>query len=193
MKSGATDHYRPDIVLFVNGIPLSIIECKRPDIKDSLRQAIAQHIRNQQEDGIRQLYIYSQLNTSIATDSAMYGTAGTPEQFWGHWTEKFASAEEEMNHKSHLTALKNEPLTPQQKDRLFGDRFKYVRAYFEALESKTIIPAVQDGYLMNVYTPKRFLDLIFGFIVYDNNVKKVARYQQYFAIKKTIERISSID
>lgn len=55
MRSGSREHYRPDIVLFVNGIPLCIIECKRPDMKEPLAQAISQHTRNQQEDGIRHL------------------------------------------------------------------------------------------------------------------------------------------
>ena len=45
LRTGRNDHYRPDIVLFVNGIPLVVIECKRPDIKESLEQAISQHLR----------------------------------------------------------------------------------------------------------------------------------------------------
>ena len=53
MRSNSKEHYRPDIVLFVNGIPFGIIECKRPDMKDPLEQAISQQLRSQQEDGIR--------------------------------------------------------------------------------------------------------------------------------------------
>jgi type I restriction enzyme R subunit len=49
LRSGSNDTYRPDVVLFVNGIPLCVIECKRPDIKGSLMQSVSQHIRNQQE------------------------------------------------------------------------------------------------------------------------------------------------
>jgi type I restriction enzyme R subunit len=55
-RTGMMDTYRPDIVLFVNGIPLCVIECKRPDIKDSLKQAISQHLRNQKED-VRNVFI----------------------------------------------------------------------------------------------------------------------------------------
>ncbi len=43
MRSNSKDHYRPDLVLFVNGIPLCIIECKRPDMKTPLAQAIPHH------------------------------------------------------------------------------------------------------------------------------------------------------
>jgi hypothetical protein len=46
----------PDIVLFVNGIPFAVIECKRPDIKGPLEQAISQNIRNQRDVGGGALY-----------------------------------------------------------------------------------------------------------------------------------------
>ena len=42
---------RPDIVLFVNGIPLAVIECKRPDERDAVEVGISQHLRNQRDDG----------------------------------------------------------------------------------------------------------------------------------------------
>jgi type I restriction enzyme R subunit len=67
-KTGSHDSYIPDIVLFVNGIPLCVIECKRPDMKDPIPQAISQHIRNQQEDGIRSLYVYTQIALALATN-----------------------------------------------------------------------------------------------------------------------------
>jgi type I restriction enzyme R subunit len=87
MRTGSKDHYRPDVVLFVNGIPLCVIECKRPDIKEPLTEAISQHTRNQQEDGIRHLYIYSQLLLSLATLQAKYATTDTKEEFWASWKE----------------------------------------------------------------------------------------------------------
>lgn len=192
MKTWSKEHYRPDIVLFVNGIPMCVIECKRPDMKDPIEQAISQHIRNQQEDWIRQLYVYSQLNLSIATDKAIYWTAWTPEKFRGHWTEKFETANEEIDYKWKLFNLKRTPLDTDQKDKLFSDRFKYVRNYFDELERDWTLPTLQDQYLLNLCKPKRLLELVFGHIVYDNNIKKIARYQQYFAIKKTIRKISEI-
>ena len=70
MRTGSKEHYRPDIVLFVNGIPLCIMECKRPDIKEPITEAISQHTRHQQEDGVRHLYIYSQLLLSISNFQA---------------------------------------------------------------------------------------------------------------------------
>lgn len=193
MRSTSKEHYRPDIVLFVNGIPLCIIECKRPDMKEPLDQAISQHLRSQQEDGIRSLYVYAQLVLSIATDQASYATNGTPEKFWGKWEEKFSPPEDEKKYQEKLQILKNTSLSAQQKEKLFSDRFRYVRHYFDALESQTIFPTLQDTYLYNLCRPERLLDLVFNFVLFDNGKKKISRYQQYFAIKKTIQRINHID
>lgn len=193
MRSICKEHYRPDLVLFINGIPVCIIECKRPDMKDPIKQAISQHLRNQQEDGIRALYVYSQLSLSIATQEASYATNATPEKFWAHWEEKFLSDSEEKNYREELQALKNKKLTNEQKDTLFSDRFKYVRQYFDELEAASILPTIQDEYLYGLCHPTRLMDLIFNFILFDNGEKKVARYQQFFAIKKSMQRITQLE
>jgi type I restriction enzyme R subunit len=193
MRSTSKEHYRPDLVLFINGIPICIIECKRPDKKEPLKQAISQHLRSQQEDGIRHLYVYSQLLISTATQEALYATNGTPEKFWAKWKEKFETPQEEQSYLNHLTSLKNQPLTETQKTKLFAGRFAYVRQYFDALEQENILPTVQDQYLMGLCSPKRLMDLIFNFVLYDNGDKKIARYQQYFAIKKSIKRILHLE
>ncbi len=52
LRSERTDTYRPDVILFINGIPMVVIECKSPKIKHPIDQSIEQHLRNQQEDGI---------------------------------------------------------------------------------------------------------------------------------------------
>lgn len=199
MRSHSKEHYRPDLVLFVNGIPLCVIECKRPDMKEPLAQAISQHLRNQQEDGIRALYVYSQITMSVATQEAAYATNATPEKFWAKWIEKFegdTEAErnaEEEKYKQHLQQLKNQPLTIEQKEKLFADRFKYVRKYFDDLEKENILPTVQDEYLFGLCRPERLMDIIFNFILFDNAEKKIARYQQFFAIKKSMKRILQIE
>jgi type I restriction enzyme R subunit len=193
MRSTSKEHYRPDLVLLVNGIPLCIIECKRPDMKEPLAQAISQHLRSQQEDGIRHLYVYSQLTLSIAAQEASYATNSTPEKFWSKWQEKFDTEAEEKAYKSKLFELKNSPLTLAQKNKLFSGRFKYVRQCFDALENAEILPTKQDEYLYGLCSPKRLLDIVFSFILFDNGAKKVARYQQYFAVKKSMRRLSAVD
>lgn len=191
MRSGSKEHYRPDLVLFVNGIPLCVIECKRPDMKDPLSQAISQHLRNQKEDGIRHLYAYSQLVLSISADHALYATNGTSEKFWGTWQEKYESKEKQQADEQKLYDLKNMPLPLVQKDKLFADRFRYVRQYFDLLESQPLLPTAQDRYLFHLCEPTRLMDLVFNFIIFDDGEKKISRYQQFFAIKKAVKRLVS--
>jgi len=47
----------------------------------------------------------------------------------------------------------------------------------------------QDRALISLLHPERLLDIIRNFIIYDNNVKKICRYKQYFAVKKCMDRI----
>ncbi len=92
-----------------------------------------------------------------------------------------------------MQEIKNQPLSIEQKDKLFGDRFRYVRQYFDDLETETIEPTVQDEYLYGLCRPERLMDLIFNFVLYDNGEKKIARYQQFFAIKKAMQRMLQIE
>lgn len=193
MRSGSKEHYRPDIVLFVNGIPLGIIECKRPDIKEPIPQAISQHLRNQQENGIRSLYIYAQTIISLATNQGKFATLGTPEKFWSHWDEKFTSVEEEQNYTAELENLKNTTLPKVVKDKIFSDRFHYMRHYFDAVEQEPILPTEQDRYLFSLCRPSRLMDFAFNFILFDNGEKKIARYPQYFAIKKAMQQLTHLE
>ncbi len=59
LRMNGKDNARPDIVLFVNGIPLAIIECK--DSSVPIIQAISQNIRNQKNDYIPQLFKFIQI------------------------------------------------------------------------------------------------------------------------------------
>jgi type I restriction enzyme, R subunit len=193
MRSTSKEHYRPDLVLFVNGIPLCIIECKRPDMKEPLTQAISQTLRNQQEDGIRNLYVYSQLLLCISSNDGVYGSNDTKPKFFSKWIEKFADIKEEAEYKRKLNELKNKSLSSKQKESLFADRFKYVKDYFDELEREEIYPTVQDEYLFNLCRPERLMDISFNFILFEDNVKKITRYQQFFAIKKSMQRIKVIE
>ena len=163
-RAGSNDTYRPDIVLFVNGIPLVVIECKRPDIKGAEEQAISQHLRNQQEDGIRSLYVYSALLLAIGNSFGSYATTGSPAQFWSKWHEMFINKEEEADYWTRLQKL---------------------------VAERGVTP--QDEYLYNLCRPERLLELIFHFTIYDAGIKKLARYQQYFTVKQTVERVKTIE
>ncbi|OGH56407.1 MAG: restriction endonuclease subunit R [Candidatus Lindowbacteria bacterium RIFCSPLOWO2_12_FULL_62_27] len=185
-RTGSYATRRPDIVLFVNGIPFGVIECKRPDIKDALEQAVSQQIRNQRDREIPKLFIYSQLVMAAAKNEAKYATAGTAAKFWSVWRE--AGLDE-----AELLRLVNKPLRGDQKQRLFSDRFSYVRDYFDALEQAGGRELTeQDKAIYCLCRPRRLLELAYQFVVFDAGEKKVARYQQYFAVKKTIERVAKV-
>ena len=185
---------RPDVVLFVNGIPLVVIECKRPDKEGSTGEksvfvGISQHIRNQKDDEIPHLFQYSQLLLSISKNEAMYATTKTEKKFWTVWKE-------ETNIEEDVHRLINMPLPDLAKRDLYAHR-EYavaVMRYFEDLEKDgERLPTVQDRMLHGLLRPERLLELIYQFIVYDAGEKKIARHQQYFAVKETIARVTHLD
>ena len=77
---------RPDIVLFINGIPFAVIECKKPDI--SVEQAVEQTIRNQKNDYIPQLYKFAQIVMATNKNEVKYATTATAKKFWNVWKEE---------------------------------------------------------------------------------------------------------
>ena len=121
-RSGSHETRRPDIVLFVNGIPLVVIECKRPDMKDPIGQAISQQIRNQQQDQIPRLFFYAQLLLAVSKNEAKYATVGTPPKFWSVWKENFSQSDaDDLNKRVNL------PLSESQIDRTFASREFWIR------------------------------------------------------------------
>ena len=129
--------YRPDVVCYVNGIPLVVIEAKRPvsSTKDAamVTEGISQHLRNQKVDGIQDLYAYSQLLLSISGTDGRYGTTGTPAKFWGTWTEAEITEAE-------MQAVKSTPLSEAQRAALFADKPKWMQNDFNGLHSSPVWP-----------------------------------------------------
>ena len=193
LRSGSSEHYRPDIVLFINGIPVVVIECKSPKIKDPIDKSIEQHLRNQQEDGIRALYQYSNLAMGLATNEAKYATTATQKEFWSFWKELFKTKAEETAWLDELQALKNQPLPTNERTTLFQERYKNVWTFFQNLEKEEQAVTEQDKLLFSICKPERLLDLFFNFTLYDDGIKKVTRYQQYFAVHNTLDKVVKTD
>ncbi len=63
-----------------------------------------------------------------------------------------------------------------------------IRKHFAELGER--LPTAQDRLLYALLRPQRLLELIYQFIVYDDGVKKIARYQQFFAVQATIDRVA---
>ncbi len=190
LREGRNDHYRPDIVLFVNGIPMVVIECKSPRIKEPVDKAIQQHLRNQQDDGIRSLYHYSNLVMALSSDDAMYATTATTKEFWGAWKEVFRTETEQKTYNEGIHELKNSALPQDERTVLFRERFRNVLQYFDKLEAEEQLVTTQDKTLYSICRPERLLKLTHDYTLYDEGVKKVARYQQYFAVEETISKIT---
>lgn len=145
---------RPDIVLFINGIPFAVIECKAPHI--AVEQAIEQNIRNQQNEYIPQLFKFVQIIMATNKNSVKYATTATPKKFWSVWKEQ-------------NNAFLNETI-----QRFITDR----------------MATEQDKNIISLFTPNRTMEIIRFFVLYDANVKKICRYQQYFAIREIISTIN---
>lgn len=148
---------RPDIVLFINGIPFAVIECKAPHIP--VEQAVEQMIRNQQADYIPQLFKYAQIVMATNKNTVKYATAGTPKKFWSVWKEQDA-------------AFLDSGLAQFVADR---------------------VPTEQDRNIISLFRRERLMELTRYFVLFDANVKKICRYQQYFAIQEIMKTIAQQD
>jgi len=148
---------RPDIVLFVNGIPFAVIECKKASI--SMNQGISQMIRNQGKDYAPHLFKFIQIVMSTNKNETKYATCNTPKKFWSVWKE---------------------------------EKEEWLQNWLD----KTVegrLPTMQDKNIISLFHPERLLELTQFFTLFDKDVKKVARYQQYFAIKEIIKTIEERD
>ena len=182
----------PDIVCFVNGLPLVVIEAKRPDSnkegKSTNAEAISQHIRNQGQAEIPHLYAYSQLLLAVNGHEGLYATCGTPEKFWAKWKE-------EQIPEAEFVRLKNHKLSDEQLDGLFKHRpAKAKDDYLSLVAAGDLTVTDQDRLIVSLLRPERLLDMTRLFTLFDKKAGKiVARYQQVFGIKALIERINTFD
>lgn len=148
---------RPDIVLFINGIPIAVIECKAPHIP--VDEAVGQMIRNQQATYIPQLFKFAQLVVATNKNAVKYATAGTPKKFWSVWKEQDADWLQ-----TRLKALVPDRMSTEQ-----------------------------DRNIVSLFSRERVFELIRYFILFDANVKKVCRYQQFFAVREIMKTIAESD
>lgn len=87
---------RPDLVIYVNGIALAVMELKRSKV--SVHDGIRQTIGNQQENFIRPFFSTVQLLFAGNDSQGLYyGVIDTPEKFWLRWKEPDASIPNELD------------------------------------------------------------------------------------------------
>lgn len=190
-REGSDKTRRPDIILFVNGIPLVVIECKSSSQKEPMKEATSQNIRNQKEGNIPRLFYYSQIVMGVCGNEAMYATAGTDAKYWSVWKEK------ENNEAFEVTVQEKVelPLDDEKLTVLIEGSKQIGMPYrIPAVNDLNIKRQVttQDRTLFALCRPDRLLDLTYKYILFDGPDKKIARYQQYFAVEKIMKRIQTL-
>jgi type I restriction enzyme, R subunit len=154
-------------VLFVNGIPLVVIECKSPKISSPMEQGIHQLLRysNQraevgEDEGCERLFYYNQVMVSTFYQEARAATIGAGYEHYMEWKD---TSPVPMSEVAESLGKKN-------------------------LKSQEMLVAgmLRKGHL---------LDIIRNFIVYDQvdgrQVKLICRYQQFRAVQKAIHRLTT--
>lgn len=153
--SGLTDNVIPDVILFVNGLPLVVVECKSPFVSNPIAQGVKQ-LQRYQSDADR-LFYYNEILISTCGQQTKYATVGAKLRHYGEWKDPYPMT---------LSDLDSEVNT-------------------------------QDVLVAGMLTKGNLLDLIQNFIVYEpeggRTIKKLARYQQFRAVNKAIDRIVNAD
>ena len=161
---GSKKHVIPDVVVFVNGLPLAVIECKSPTIGDAWKAEAVKQLRRYQEadttwkdQGAPRLFEAAQILVGTCGERAVYGTVGTPARFFLEWKEPY-------------------PLSVKQ----LGDK----------LGRK---PTPQDILLYGLLEPRNLLDIVRNFVVFEveggRTVRKLTRYKQFMAVNEALRRI----
>lgn len=148
------DIFRPDLLLFVNGVPLATIECKASHHR--LDEALAQ--LDGYQASFPAQFVFNQVCVGLNRRQGLYGAILTPPAFYTRY-------------------------------RLQDAELAAVGAVLGA------DPSEQDQLLWALFEPGRFLELITHFVLFETRdgrtVKKLPRYQQWRAVRKTIARLTA--
>jgi type I restriction enzyme R subunit len=160
---GTENHIYPDITLFLNGLPVAVIECKSPKVKDPIPEAIEQLLRysEQRSDSIREgnmeLFFFNQVMVATCRDTAKFGTITThSEKHFYRWTDPY-------------------PLT------------------VDDIATGSSAPNDQQRLVAGMFSKQNLLSLIQSYTIFktDSNrtIKVVGRYQQFRAVKMILNRL----
>ena len=166
-RDGPEDDERlviPDLVLFVNGIPLVVMEAKSPSLLDVWKSQAVRQLRRYQEAGPEwqgrgapELFHYNLLCVAHCGTAASYATLHAPENAYFEWKWLGSYTEEEVRR--------------QVRGGTPGPGPAYCR----------------------VALPATLLDILRDYVVYEPErgrlVKKLPRYQQYRAVRAALSRI----
>ena len=161
---GSKKHVIPDVVAFVNGLPLAVIECKSPTIGDAWKAEAVKQLRRYQEadtrwkdQGAPRLFEAAQVLVGTCGERAVYGTVGTPDRFFLEWKEPY-------------------PLSVEQLGETLGRE-----------------PTPQDVLLYGLLERRNLLDVVRNFVAFEvdggKTVRKLTRYRQFIAVNEAMRRI----
>ncbi|MFA5545880.1 MAG: HsdR family type I site-specific deoxyribonuclease, partial [Sphaerochaetaceae bacterium] len=153
---------RPDIVLYVNGIALGVLELKRSTV--SVSEGIRQNLDNQKHLFIGPFFHTMQLvMAGNDTEGLRYGSIETSEKYYLAWKE---IREQNLDNPNLL------------------DMTASIR---EQSQNQSIL---LDKHIVQMLNKERFLELIHDFIVFDKGIKKLCRHNQYFGVKSSQDFIN---
>src|SRR5262249_46973734 len=101
---GTDGHIIPDITLFLNGLPVAVIECKSPKVKETIPEAIDQMLRYSEQrghkgEGNQALFHFNQLLIEPCRQEAKFGTITTHnEKHFHKWLDPFPCTLNELEH-----------------------------------------------------------------------------------------------
>jgi type I restriction enzyme R subunit len=152
---------RPDIVIYLNGIAVAVIELKKSSV--SVSNGIRQNLTNQRPEFICSFFTTVQFcMAGNESEGLRYGTIKTKEKYYMEWKpDGFHENEDERD----PADVRIEEFCSRQDNILL----KQLYAMFDK---------------------HRLIDLIENFVVFDKGIKKVCRYNQYYGIKRTQRRIA---
>lgn len=159
--AGSGQSIVPDVVLFVNGLPLVVIECKSPYISNPMEAGIDQLLRyanrrNPSEgEGAERLFHYNLMMVSTHRDKARVGTITSRREHFLEWKDPYPLAVEELG------------APEEHQDVLLTGLFS--RANFLDILQNFVVFEPVDGRI----------------------IKKIPRYQQFRAVHKTIARLKA--
>lgn len=152
---------RPDLVIYLNGIAVAVIELKKKSA--SVSNGIRQNLTNQRNGFIAPFFTTVQFcMAGNEIEGMRYGTTLTEEKYYMEWKpDGFHENEEERD---------------QEDIRIMAD--------CEHIDNLLL------RQLYQMFDKKRFIDLIENFVIFDKGKKKVCRYNQYYGIKRTQSRLA---
>ncbi len=197
---GANQNVIPDIVCFVNGLPLAVIECKSPYASDAIAEGINQmrryaNLREPASDeGAEKLFWYNQLMVSTCRDQARVGTISSTAQYYSDWKDAYPHTDADI-HKLLAQPLPDASGNPVALSDVPSPVYLAQAQQIANGLAKPIEINPQQRLLAGMFNRAGFLDLIQNFTIFEpvdgRLIKKIARYQQYRAVNKVIDRLKA--